>query len=216
MVTAPSKQTGPWRLVGRLDSPYVRRVAVSMRLLGIEFSLEPISVFRGFEEFAKLNPVVKAPTLVAPNGVALMDSSLILEHLELLLPPEQRLTPQEPWAHLHHQRMLGAALAACEKTVQLVYERKLRPGERQLDQWIARLTRQAGEAFNMLEGLVLPDGQWNFGNRPMQADITSAIAWRFSGYAFPGLFAEEQYPSLAALSRSAGALLEFHPESDHW
>jgi glutathione S-transferase len=52
------------QLLGMLDSPYVRRVAVSLYLLDIPFVHRPISVFSGFDEFRQLNPVVKAPTLL--------------------------------------------------------------------------------------------------------------------------------------------------------
>ena len=37
------------KLIGMLDSPYVRRVAISMQLLGLRFEHESVSVFRGFE-----------------------------------------------------------------------------------------------------------------------------------------------------------------------
>lgn len=37
------------KLIGMLDSPFVRRVAISMRLLGLPFEHAAISVFRGFE-----------------------------------------------------------------------------------------------------------------------------------------------------------------------
>ena len=52
------------QLVGMLDSPYVRRVAISLRLLGLPFEHRSVSVFSTFEQFQAINPVVKAPTLV--------------------------------------------------------------------------------------------------------------------------------------------------------
>jgi glutathione S-transferase len=61
------------QLVGMLDSPYVRRVAISLRLLGLPFAHRPVSVFSGFEAFRAINPVVKAPTLVCGDGTVLMD-----------------------------------------------------------------------------------------------------------------------------------------------
>ena len=67
------------QLIGMLDSPYVRRVAVSLKVLGLPFDLDQVSVFRHFDKFAALNPVVKAPTLITDDGVVLMDSSLILD-----------------------------------------------------------------------------------------------------------------------------------------
>ena len=52
------------QLIGLLDSPYVRRTAISLQLLGIPFRHRAISVFRNFDEFHDINPVVKAPSLV--------------------------------------------------------------------------------------------------------------------------------------------------------
>ena len=56
------------KLIGMLDSPYVRRVAISMQLLGLRFEHESVSVFRTFDQFQKINPVVKAPSLICDNG----------------------------------------------------------------------------------------------------------------------------------------------------
>ena len=39
------------QLIGMLDSPYVRRVAICLKLLGLDFEHRSISVFSGFEEF---------------------------------------------------------------------------------------------------------------------------------------------------------------------
>ena len=47
------------KLIGMLDSPYVRRVAICLKLLELDFEHRPVSVFSDFEEFRKLNPVVK-------------------------------------------------------------------------------------------------------------------------------------------------------------
>lgn len=49
------------KLVGMLDSPYVRRVAISLDLYGVDFEHQPLSVFSTYEQFAQINPVVKAP-----------------------------------------------------------------------------------------------------------------------------------------------------------
>ena len=70
------------KLIGMLDSPYVRRVAISAKRLGIDLEHESVSVFRHFEQFQQINPVVKAPTLILDDGVVLMDSTLILDYLE--------------------------------------------------------------------------------------------------------------------------------------
>ena len=75
------------KLIGMLDSPYVRRVAISLQLLGLRFEHQSLSVFRGFAEFQGINPVVKAPTLICDDGEVLMDSTLIIEYAEALARP---------------------------------------------------------------------------------------------------------------------------------
>ena len=83
------------RLIGMLDSPYVRRVAISLQLLDLRFEHASISVFRQFDAFAAINPVVKAPTLVADDGEVLMESTLILEHAEALAAGSESLMPTD-------------------------------------------------------------------------------------------------------------------------
>ena len=85
------------KLIGMLDSPYVRRVAISLQFLGLSFEHQSLSVFRTFAEFQKINPVVKAPTFIADDGTVLMDSTLILEYVEALARPRTLMpaTPRE-------------------------------------------------------------------------------------------------------------------------
>src|SRR3954468_1417861 len=79
------------QLIGMLDSPYVRRSAISLKLLGIPFEHRSVSVFRHLDEFRRLNPVVKAPTLICDDGTVLMDSTPILDYAESLAPKGRSL-----------------------------------------------------------------------------------------------------------------------------
>ena len=139
------------RPIGMMDSPYVRRVAISLEYLGLPFVHEPLSVFSQFDAFAAINPVVKAPTLIADNGAVLMDSTLILQALERLAAPARSLTPAGENDFLRAQRLVGLALAACEKTVQIVYERNLRPAEKYHEPWINRVRGQLLAAYHLLD-----------------------------------------------------------------
>jgi len=197
------------RLIGMFDSPYVRRVAISARLLGLSFQHESISVFREFEAFAAINPAVKAPTLVAGDGTVLLDSTLILDHLESLATPGRSLIPTDPRHRLRALRIVGLALAACEKTVQIEYERVLRPVEKQHAPWIDRLTRQLHAAYRSLAEEIGDGEAWLFADRPLQADVTAAVAWRFTRFMLPDVVAEEDHPGLVRLSARAEALPEF-------
>jgi glutathione S-transferase len=195
------------RLIGMLDSPYVRRTAVSLKLMGLPFQHEAVSVFRDYEAFAAVNPVVKAPTLVLDDGTVLMDSTLILEHLEPLASPECCLTPTDVTARARALRIVGLALAACEKAVQIVYERELRPSEKQHQPWIDRVRGQLLAATRLLDD-ELKAGGWLFG-RPLQADVTAAITWRFVQEKIADVVDRKNHPALVQLSAQAEALPEF-------
>src|SRR5687768_8252118 len=84
------------KLIGMLDSPFVRRVAVSLEVLGVPFSHEAISVFSTFQKFKGINPVVKAPTLICDDGEMLMDSSLILQFIESTVTQGRTLWSADP------------------------------------------------------------------------------------------------------------------------
>ena len=118
------------KLIGMLDSPFVRRVAISAKLLDLPFEHESLSVFRHVEQFRAINPVVKAPTLVTDDGATLMDSSLIVDYLDHRVAPARRLLPEDAAARLNTLVPVGFALAAAEKSVQVVYEQALRPADK--------------------------------------------------------------------------------------
>lgn len=81
-------------LIGRLDSPEVRRVAFSLRLPDLPFEHRSISVLREMPAFAAVN-LMKA-YLVCDDGSALMDSTLILQFAERLTAP--RRAARCPWS----------------------------------------------------------------------------------------------------------------------
>ncbi len=197
------------RLIGMLDSPFVRRVAISLRALDIAFVHEPLSVFSAFEAFADINPVVKAPSLVTDDGTVLMDSSLILAHAERIAPPGRSLMPVDPQDHARSLRIIGLALAACEKTVQIVYEHKLRPMEKQHQPWLDRIHGQLAAAYRLLEAEMPQADPWLFGRRPLQADITSVVAFRFTREMLPDALDVKACPRLHALSVRAEESAEF-------
>ena len=58
-------------LIGMFDSPFVRRVAVSMQLVGKTFEHRNWSVGKDFERIREHNPVGRVPTLVLDDGEAL-------------------------------------------------------------------------------------------------------------------------------------------------
>jgi glutathione S-transferase len=80
-------------LVGQYDSPYVRRVAVSLRVLGFHYQHDTRSVFADFDAMRQINPVGRIPSLVARDGEVLIDSAAILDWLDQMVGPERALVP---------------------------------------------------------------------------------------------------------------------------
>ncbi len=196
------------QLIGMLDSPYVRRVAISLQLLGLRFEHQSISVFRAFAQFQQINPVVKAPTFVCDDGEVLMDSTLILEYAEAIARPRS-LMPSQLRELQHTLRIVGLALAACEKSVQIVYERGLRPPEKLHEPWVARVTGQLLAAFNALEEEVARRPLAVTSSTITQAGVSAAVAWHFTQQMLPEVVPAANHPCLAAFSTAAEALPEF-------
>lgn len=197
------------QLIGMLDSPYVRRVAISLQLLGLPFEHRAISVFRTFDEFARINPVVKAPSLVCDDGEVLMDSTLIIDHAETLAAPRRSLMPTGIAARQHALHRIGLALAACEKGVQIVYERNLRPAEKQHEPWLARVRGQMLAACAALEAEQQSRPLGTDSRSIDQAGVTVAVVWHFLRTLVPDTIDAAQFPALAAYSAEAERLPEF-------
>jgi glutathione S-transferase len=197
------------QLIGMLDSPFVRRVAVTMRMLGVEYEHRPLSVLRTYDEFRAVNPLVKVPTLVCEDGEMLIDSSLIIDHIESLT--GRSLLPEDVNERRRALQLIGVSLIAMEKVAQRIYELKMRPEEFQYEPWLARVTEQLGSALDWLEESLsgLGENEWLFGSDVTQADISVAIAWRFVEHAAQSEARPEARPALAAFSARAEELPEF-------
>jgi glutathione S-transferase len=192
-----------------LDSPYVRRVAISFQLLGIPFEHQSLSVFRTFDQFRKINPVVKAPTLVCDDGEVLMDSTLILEYGEAIAQKGRALMPKDRRAFQHAIHIIGLALAATEKSVQIVYEHNTRPPEKKHVPWLERVTGQTLAAYQVLESDLQQQPLAATSRAIDQAGITAAIAWEFTQKMIPDVVPAAKFPALQAHSRACENLPEF-------
>ena len=195
------------QLIGVLDSPYVRRVAVALIEAQVPFQHRPISLFRHIDACSKVNPLLKSPTLVADDGPALMDSSLILAYLAAVYPAVAHLTPERGAELLLASHASGLALTVMEKAVQRHYERMLRPAEKRHDPWIERVMAQLEAGLAALEA-EMPRAGWIAGGLGV-ADITVACAFGFSRLVIGDVVDTARYPNLAEFCARAEALPAF-------
>ena len=195
------------QLIGMLDSPYVRRVAIALIIAKTPFIHRPISLFRHIDQFSKFNPLLKAPTLLTDDGVALMDSSLILDYLVGVDSAIAALTPSKAPQRLAALRATGLALTVMEKAVQRHYERMLRPAEKQHEPWVDRVMGQLSAGLSAMDA-ELPGSGWISGELGL-ADITVACAFGFTHALLADVVETSRYPNLGAFCARAEALPPF-------
>lgn len=80
-------------LIGRYRSPFTRRVAISLRTLGIPYDHRPITAWTHLDELRGHNPAGRVPALILDNGEQLIDSWAILDHLDCAVGPARALVP---------------------------------------------------------------------------------------------------------------------------
>ena len=195
------------QLIGMLDSPYVRRVAIALIIAKTPFIHRPISLFRHIDQFSKFNPLLKAPTLITDDGVVLMDSSLILDYLAAVDSGIAALTPSKAPQRLEALRATGLALTVMEKAVQRHYERMLRPTEKQHEPWVDRVMGQLSAGLSAMDA-ELPGSGWISGELGL-ADITVACAFGFTHALLADVVETSRYPNLGAFCARAEALPPF-------
>jgi len=200
------------QLIGYMDSPFVRRVAISLKILQIEYSHRELSIFRDFDEFQLINPLVKVPTLLLDDGQVLVDSNLMINYLETHI-AKRSLMPADAEAYCSASQQIGIALVAMEKSASLIYETGHRPAEHQHQPWIDRLQTQLKGAVELMESAASASATagdlWLQGEELCQADITVAVAWRFTQHISCANIRADDYPALSAFSARAEELPEF-------
>lgn len=191
-------------LIGQYDSPFVRRVGIALALYGMGFEHRPWSVFSDADQLRALNPLMRVPVLVLPDGTVLTDSHMMLDYLDNLV--DAPLFPRHEPAR--HQALRIAALASglAEKAVSLFYERRLHAVTSPV--WEDRCRGQIAAALAALE-TARPPSPWWFGDLIGHADIAMACALRFATEAHPGLIDLKAHPRLAAHCAKAEAMEVF-------
>jgi glutathione S-transferase len=167
-------------LIGMFDSPFVRRVAISMRLLDLPFEHRNWSVGKDFEAIRQHNPLGRVPTLVLDDGEALIESAAILDYLDDRAGPTRALLPVTGAERRRALKLMAVAIGGAEKGVLQLYEQAFRPPEKRHDGWVARCRSQSDAALDLLEReAAASNDAWFVGDRITQADITIACVTTF-------------------------------------
>lgn len=182
-------------LIGQYDSPFVRRVAIALRLYQIDYEHRPWSTFGDGDKIAPFNPLRRVPTLVLDDGEALIESGAILDHLDERVGSPRAMIADSGEPRRHALKVCALATGLADKAVSLIYERVLH--QTTSDQWIARCRTQIADVLTVLD-TARPRTPFWFGERIGHADIAVACALRFTREAHSGLFDEQRWPALGA------------------
>jgi len=193
-------------LIGQYDSPFVRRVGIALTLYDIPFEHRPWSSFGDAEKIRAYNPLTRVPTLVLDDGEALLDSHMMLDHLDHIVGPARAMFP--PGEPARHRALKVAALATGlgDKAVSLFYEQRLH--QTTSDIWVARCRAQIAAALAVLEAAAPAQGFW-FGDRIGHADIAVACVLRFISEVHRSAVPLDHYPALCAHAARLEAMAAF-------
>jgi glutathione S-transferase len=198
-------------LIGMFDSPFVRRVAVTMKMLGIPFEHANWSVGRDFDRIRQYNPLGRVPTLVTADNQRLFESAAILDYLDELVGPDRALMPASGTGRRTALNLMAMATGAAEKGVLQLYETAFRPESKRHPPWLDRLRLQMGASLDALDRYLGERGvgQWLVGRRLSQADITVVCAYTFLDDALRVAADAVRFRSLATLAARCEAMPAF-------
>ena len=187
-------------------SPFVRKVFVALELKGVEYEIVPQMPFSGDQEYLKLNPLGKVPTLVDGDFV-LGDSKVICRYLESAY-PEPALYPDDvkeramaDW----YEDLCGGRVA--ELAAGIFFQRFMRPfafKQEPDEELVAKITeKQLPPMLDYLEGQLPADG-FVFGEFTLadMAIISPFINASYAGYDVDST----RWPNMAGLIDRVTAL----------
>ncbi|MCZ0814299.1 MAG: glutathione S-transferase family protein [Pseudomonadota bacterium] len=201
-------------LIGRFLSPYTRRVAVSLNILGMPFERRPLTAWHNLEDVREVNPVGRIPALILDDGEVLFESSAILDHLDQVVGPGRALLPPREPDRRADLRILAVGLGVMDKAAAARYEMVMRPEDKIHQPWVDHNLGQVRSGLDWLNA--------HFSPRPASDDlpqtvITTVVMYDFLNIALGDHLEMDRYESLGALSRKwreTDIFRETHPDID--
>ncbi len=201
-------------LIGRYLSPFTRRVAVSLKVLGIPFERRALTAWQDLDAVRSYNPAGRVPALVLDDGDTIFESSAILDEIDRMVGPDKALVPAAGAQRRAALRTIAVALGAMEKGAAARYELVMRPEEKIHRPWVEHNLAQAASALDWLEAQF---DAASGSERMTQEIISTVVAYDFLKIALPDHLDLAACPGLEGLSRTTGTHLAFaetRPELD--
>lgn len=199
------------RLVGSPISPFVRRVAVALRLYGFEYEHIKASVVDDREVISGFSGLVRVPALELDGGEVLIDSHQILAELDRMVGPSRQLGLGQGSDVRAYGQIIAFLTGSMEKFVASFYERNRRPADKIWAAWGDQCEAQAVGGLSAAEALAGADARSGhlFESRMTHADIAAVLAVEMGLHLAPNMVDGERFPKLFAIAERWGSTPEF-------
>ena len=194
-------------LIGQYDSPFVRRVAVTLHHYHMPFTRNPLSVFADKKAVQAINPLLRVPILILEDGETLIDSNAIIDHLDHVAGQVRAMTPGNGPERRKVLQICAVSTGISDKVVALYFERTFHETGHVSKNLDARLSSQIKTSLEWLEHDC--GNPWFIDNKMTQADITIGCMLSHLKLRLPEFFPADKYPKLHALSRHCEMKEEF-------
>jgi glutathione S-transferase len=187
------------KLIGSLNSPYVRKVRIVMAEKRLDFQFEQEDVWSS-DHIQECNPLGKVPCLVMEGGEAVFDSRVIVEYVDTLS-PVGRLLPDRGRERAEVRTWEALADGVLDAAILARLERHW-PGRQEGERSTAWIDRQMNKVTASLAAMSkgLGDKPFCSGIHLSLSDIAVGCALGYLDYRFPDIDWRGSYPNLAKLS----------------
>jgi glutathione S-transferase len=192
-------------LVGQFDSPFVRRVAVTLHHYHLRFERNRMSVFH--PGMVEINPLMRVPSLIIDGDETLYDSTASIDYRDELVGPKKALIPRNGDERRQVLQVLALATGAMEKAIAVVYERQFHSPHGIAHEWTVRCMAQLSGALVHLDAHA--KDPWYFGRKFTQADITIGCLIGYLKLRLADAISPGRYPNLERLAERCEALDAF-------
>ena len=140
------------KLIASTTSPFARKALVAAHELGLSLEVEYLvtTVLAPNAALGAVHPLIKLPTLITDDGLALFDSRVIVEYLQSLA-PASTILPQTGPARFLVLRTQALADGILEAAISVFYESMFRPEGMRSEAWVAAQTDKARRGLAELE-----------------------------------------------------------------
>lgn len=141
------------KLTASPGSPFVRKVRIAAAVKGLASAIEGVTGDMDPATNAKIraaNPLGKIPTLLLDDGTVVYDSHVICEYLDSLK-PEPKIFPVEMAARVRTLTLAALADGILEAAVLVLYERRFRPEDKWVPEWVDKQQGKVDAGLDWLE-----------------------------------------------------------------